>query len=136
MAAATLPVLCSSISAETEPGNQVLPELVKEAFSDPSFLEQVRGLEAMLRVRARAVAPCVTSAARSVQQPSCDDVADGTDGVHSDAGVLRVHSGGAETAHAAAGASPGIICLLEGMESEVPLRRMRLQVKVKESLDL
>ena len=31
-------------------------ELVKEAFSDPSFLQQVRGLEAMLRVRERAVA--------------------------------------------------------------------------------
>ena len=31
-------------------------EWVKEAFSDPSFLQQVRGLEAMLRVRERAVA--------------------------------------------------------------------------------
>ena len=31
-------------------------ELVKEAFSDPSFLKQLRGLEAMLRVRERAVA--------------------------------------------------------------------------------
>ena len=29
-------------------------ELVKEAFSDPCFLKQVRGLEAMLRVRARS----------------------------------------------------------------------------------
>ena len=33
-------------------------ELVKEAFSDPCFLKQVRGLEAMLRVRAgRCVSP-------------------------------------------------------------------------------
>ena len=47
-------------------------ELVKEAISDPSFLKQVRGLEAMLRVRARAVAP---------------------GGAHSDAGVLPVSSG-------------------------------------------
>ena len=104
----TLPVLCSSISAETESGNLVLPELVKEAFSDPSFLQQVRGLEATLRVRGRAVATSAASAAWSVQQPSCDDFADGTDGVRSDAGVLRVHSGSAETAHATAGASKGI----------------------------
>ena len=40
-------------------------ELVMEAFSDPSFLKQVRRLEAMLRVRERAVA---------------------RDGAHSDAG--------------------------------------------------
>ena len=51
-------------------------ELVKEAFSDPSFLKQVRVLEAMLRVRARA---------------------------HSDSGVQPVSSGRAETAHFVAG---------------------------------
>ena len=38
-------------------------ELVMEAFSDPSFLLQVRGLEAMLRVRERAVAHPVTGRA-------------------------------------------------------------------------
>ena len=55
--------LCGSLSQS---------ELVKEALSDPSFLKQVRGLEAMLCVRARAVAP---------------------DGAHSDAGVSPVSSG-------------------------------------------
>ena len=89
MVAATLPVLCSSISAESESWNLVLPELVK-------------GLEAMLRVLARAVAP---------------------DSVHSDTGVLRVSSGGAETAHAVADASTGIIGLLEGMESDASKNR-------------
>ena len=88
--------------------------------------EPVRGLGAMLRVRARAVAPCVSSAARSVQQPSCDDFADGTDGVRSDTGVLRVYSGGAETAHATAGASKGIMGLLEGMESDGSKNRARV----------
>ena len=38
-------------------------ELVKEAFSDPSFLLQERGLEAMLRVRERVVAHPVTGRA-------------------------------------------------------------------------
>ena len=51
-------------------------ELVKEAFSDPSFLQQVRGLEAMLRVRERA---------------------------HSEFGVEPVSSGRAVTAHFVAG---------------------------------
>ena len=47
----------SCVSAQSAPGPFVdvagssLPELVKEAFSDPDFQRQVRGLEAMLRVR-------------------------------------------------------------------------------------
>ena len=51
-------------------------ELVKEAFSDPSFLKQVRGLEAMLRVRARS---------------------------HFESGIQRVSSGCAENAQFVAG---------------------------------
>ena len=58
-------------------------ELVKEAFSDPCFLKQVCGLEAM----------------------------------------FRVSSGSADTAHAAAGASTGIIGLLEGMDSDASENR-------------
>ena len=65
------PVPGTSVSSPSC-GSLSQSELVKEAFSDPSFLKQVRGLEAMLRVRARAVAP---------------------DGAHSDAGVLPVSSG-------------------------------------------
>ena len=48
------------VSAQSAPGPFVevagspLPELVKEAFSDPDFQRQVRGLEAMLRVRERS----------------------------------------------------------------------------------
>ena len=37
-------------------------ELVKEAFSDSCFLKQLRGLEAMLRVRARASPGCAATA--------------------------------------------------------------------------
>ena len=43
---------CSPLSASFSQS-----ELVKEAFSDPSFLQQVRGLEAMLRVRERGGEP-------------------------------------------------------------------------------
>ena len=81
----------------------------------------VRGLEALLRVRER-----------SVLLPSCGsqegvhdvcDFAHATEFVCSEIGVLRVYSGGAETAHATAGASKGITGLLEVIESDCSKNR-------------
>ena len=83
------PVPGSSVSSPSC-GSFPQSELVKQAFSDPSFLKQVRGLEAMLRVRARS---------------------------HSGSGFLPVSFGRAENAHSVAGASTGFIELLEDTES-------------------
>ena len=83
------PVPGSSVSSPSC-GSCSQSELVKQAFSDPRFLKQVRGLEALLRVRARS---------------------------RSESGVQLVSSGRAENAYSAAGASTGIFDLLEDTES-------------------
>ena len=56
-------------------------DLVTEAFSDPSFVLQVRGLEAMLRVRERAVAHPVTGRA-AFETDSNDLLSEFGDGGH------------------------------------------------------
>ena len=100
-------------------------ELVKEAFSDPCFLKQVRGLEAMLRVRDR-VSPGradVAGAGEStgtigLLEGNDRDVSAGIQGVRSALGV-RDDYGGARTALDSAGETKGIIGLPDGIESDL-----------------
>ena len=93
-----------------------LPELVKEAFSDPDFQRQVRGLEAMLRVRER-----------SCRKPSCclqedahgdSAITVGSDGARPSSRVCRVSSGGLETVQTTAGKSKGNPGSLEVIASD------------------
>ena len=99
-------------------------ELIKEAFSDPGFLKQVRGPEAMLRVRAR-VSPGRADTAAAGESTGTIGLLDGNDrdvsagikGVRSVLGV-RDDFGGAWTALDSAGGTNGIIGLPEGMESD------------------
>ena len=112
----------SCVSAQSAPGPFVevagssLPELVKEAFSDPVFQRQVRGLEAMLCVRER-----------SCWKPSCclqedahGDCAStvGSASAHSSSQVCRLSSVGLETVQTTAGKSKGNPSSLEVIASD------------------
>ena len=67
-------------------------ELVKDAFSDPSFLLQVRGLEATLRVRERAVAHPVTG--RAAFETDSNDLLSESSGAGCHEVALRSVAGG------------------------------------------
>ena len=80
-------------------------ELVKEAFSDPSFLLQVRGLEAMLRVRERAVAHPVTG--RAAFETDSNDLLSESSGAGCHEVALRSVAGASADAVAPCAASVG-----------------------------
>ena len=93
-----------------------LPELVKEAFSDPDFQRQIRGLEAMLRARERSCRK--TSCCPQEDAHGDCDVAFGSEGGRPSPGVCRVYSEGLETVQTTVGESNGNPGFLEVIESD------------------